>query len=170
MNTIDEIWQELFGCNITAHERRVMERIAAYTDSDESTFISSAVTVHCLYSVLILDPESPVRIGALANNSLRELRKQTERMIRVTNVAHTNVSELFSRSQEVLEAFDTAERFAKWQRNNRITVYEKSEHPFCKEYSVSLDVVGIFLAACIASSIVGALVAGGIGLMVLGGG
>ena len=169
MNTIDDVWQQLFGREITGRERRVMERIAAYTDGKESTFVSSAVIVHFLYAVLILDEDSPLQISARASATLKDLKEKTERMIRVTQMADLEISSLFARSQKVLEAFETAEKFAKWQRNNRITVYEKNEHPFQKEYSISLDVVGLFLIACVSSSIVGALIAGGIALMVLAG-
>ena len=169
MNTIDDVWQELFGREITDRERSVMERIAEYTDGNESTFVSSAVIVHFLYTVLLLDRDSPLQISARASSTLLELRKKIDALIRVTDMTQYNVSMLQARSRKVLEAFDAAEKFAKWQRNNRITVYEKNEHPFHREFSISLDVVGIFLAACIASSIFGAMVAGGIALMVLAG-
>ena len=169
MNTIDDIWHELFGREITDRERSVMERIADYTDGNENTFISSAVIVHFLYTVLLLDRDSPLQISARASSTLLELRKKTEKLMRVTDMAQYNVSMLEARSNKVLEAFDAAEKFAKWQRNNRITVYEKNEHPFHREFSISLDAVGILLAACVSSSIFGAMIAGGIALMVLAG-
>ena len=170
MNTIDEIWQELFDREITDAERRLMERIAVYTDSDEATFISTAVTVHCLFSVLVLDPESPVRLGAFANRTLRKLRFETERMMDITESAHGNMAWLNERANDVLKAFDTAENFASWQRNNRITIYEKGNTPYYKEYSVSLDIIGIFIAACVASSIAGSVIAVGFLMMAVGGG
>ncbi len=71
---------------------------------------------------------------------------------------------------ETREALGRAKDFAGWQRNNRVTVFERNKAPEGKEYSVSLDIVGILAAVCIGASIFGGLIAFGIGLMVMGGG
>ncbi|MXO49631.1 hypothetical protein GRI69_15375 [Erythrobacter vulgaris] len=168
MNTIDEIWETLFEREMTASERRLMENIARCSAGDESTLIASAVTVHCLYSTLILDPHSPVRLIARIGKALEELEARTSQMTRLVGEAMSVTSSLKDGALETRRAFAAAEGFARWQRNNRITVFERNKMPEGSEYSVSLDIVGIFGAACVASSIVGGLIAFGIGLMLIG--
>ena len=65
MNTIDEIWDTLFGREMTETERRIMENIAQVCNGEESIIIESAVIVHCLYSTLILDPNSVSHISSI---------------------------------------------------------------------------------------------------------
>ncbi len=77
MNTVDELWETLFEREMTASERRMMENIARCSNGDESTLIASAVTVHCLYSTLIMDPDSPVRLTAKVGKVLKELEART---------------------------------------------------------------------------------------------
>ena len=169
MNSIDELWETLFEREMTASERRVMENIARCTNGDESTLIASAVTVHCLYSTLIMDPDSPVRLVARVGKALKELEARTTHMTLLVGKAISMTGSLRDDALETRRAFAMAEDFARWQRNNRVTVFERNKAPDASEYSVSLDIFGIFIAACAASSIFGGLIAFGIGLMVIGG-
>ncbi|RIV85188.1 hypothetical protein [Aurantiacibacter zhengii] len=169
MNTVDELWETLFDREMTASERRVMENIARCSNGDESTLIASAVTVHCLYSTLIMDPDSPVRLTAKVGKVLAELEAHTARMTRLVDKATSITGCLKDDALETHKALAAAEDFARWQRNNRVTVFERNKAPDASEYSVSLDIVRIFCAACVASSIFGGLIAFGIGLMVIGG-
>lgn len=169
MNTLDDIWDALFEREISDSERRVMENIARHTHGEESTFISSAVTVHCLYSALILDPDNPVRLVARVGNALKNLETRTSQMIGLLGEAVAVTSSLKYDAQEIRQAFATAEAFARWQRNNQVTVFRSDKVSERSEYSVSLDILGIVVATCVASSIFGGLIAFAIGLMVWSG-
>ena len=168
MNSIDELWETLFEREIFPSERQIMENIARCSNGDESTLIASAVTVHCLYSTLVLDPHSPVRLTAKVGKALAELEARTAQLTHLVSKAISMTGSLRDDALETRKALDLAEDFARWQRNNRVTVFERNKAPEEKEYSVSLDIVGIFGAACVASSLFGGLMAFGIALMVLG--
>ncbi|WP_120075409.1 hypothetical protein [Aurantiacibacter odishensis] len=170
MNSIDELWETLFEREILPSERRVMENIARCSNGDESTLIASAVTVHCLYSTLIMDPHSPVRLTAKVGKALEDLEARTAQLTHFVGKAVYMTGSLRDDALETRKALDMAEDFARWQRNNRVTVFERNKAPEASEYSVSLDVVGIFIAACVASSIFGGLIAFGVVLTILGGG
>lgn len=168
MNTIDEIWDTLFGREMTETERRMMENIAQVCNGEESIIIESAVIVHCLYSTLILDPNSPVRLVARVGKALKELEATTAQMTRLVNETISMTGGLKEDALETHKALTSARDFARWQRNNRVTVFERNKMPESSEYSVSLDVIGIFAAACVASSIFGGLIVFGIILLVTG--
>jgi len=168
VNSIDELWETLFEREILPSERRVMENIARCSNGDESTLIASAVTVHCLYSTLIMDPHSPVRLTAKVGQALKELEVRTAQMTQLVGKAISMTGSLKDDALETRKALAVAEDFARWQRNNRVTVFERTKAPEEREYSVSLDIVGIFGVACVASSIFGGLIAYGIGLMFKG--
>lgn len=168
MNTIDELWETLFGREILPSECQIMENIARCSNGDESTLIASAVTVHCLYSTLIMDPDSPVRLVARVGKALQELEARTAQMTQLVGQAISMTGSLKDDALETRKALAKAEDFAKWQRNNRLTVFERNKAPEEREYSVSLDIIGIFAAVGVASSIFGGLIAYGIGLIVIG--
>jgi hypothetical protein len=168
VNTIDEIWDTLFGREMTETERRIMENIAQVCNGEESIIIESAVIVHCLYSTLILDPNSPVRLVARVGKALKELEDRTAQVTRLIGEAIYMTGGLKEDALETRKALATAQDFARWQRNNRVTVFERNKMPESSEYSVSLDVIGIFAAACVASSIFGGLIVFGIVLLVVG--
>ena len=168
MNTIDELWETLFEREMTVSERRMMENIARCSNGDEGTLIASAVTVHCLYSTLIMDPASPVRLVARVGKALAELEARTVQMTHLVGKAISMTGSLRDDASETRRALAVAEDFARWQRNNRVKVFERQKAPEEKEYSVSLDIIGIFATVCVASSILGGLIAIGISLMVIG--
>lgn len=170
MNSIDELWETLFEREMTESERRIMENIARYSNGDESTLITSAVTVHCLYSTLIMDPDSPVRLVARVGKALEELEARTAQMTLLVGKAISMTGSLRDDALETRRALAVAEDFARWQRNNRVTVFERNKMPEGSEYSVSLDIIGILIAACAGSSIFGGVVAIGIVLTIWGGG
>lgn len=167
MNTIDEIWETLFERRMTEPERRMMENIARCSNGEESTLIASAVTIHCLYSTLILDHDSPVRLIGRVGKALEELETRAAQMTRLVGEAISTTGVLKDDALETSKAFAAAKDFARWQRNNRVTVFERNKAPESKEYSVSLDIIGIFVATCVASSIFGGLIALAIGLMII---
>ena len=165
MNSIDELWETLFEREILPSERRVMENIARCSNGDESTLIASAVTVHCLYSTLIMDPHSPVRLTAKVGKALQDLEARTAQLTHFVGKAIYMTCSLRDDALETRKALDMAEDFARWQRNYRVTVFERSKAPEEREYSVSLDIVGICAAIGVVSSIFGGLIAFGTGLM-----
>ena len=166
MKTILEIWHELFEREPEAAEIRVMERIASFVDPEDAVFIQCAVTVHALYSVLLLDPNSPVRLTARVAKALKELETKASHLGLAFNESIARISMLKSESTYTLRALDRARDFADWQSRHRVTVFRKDAKAEETEYSVSFDTVVILAVSVFIATIFGGLVVLGVGLIV----
>ena len=71
MSHIAELWQELFGKEISRFEHEILEGVAKRVGEDDTTLILCAIIIHFLVLILFRDPESPF---VVAKTTAKELK------------------------------------------------------------------------------------------------